>query len=135
MKRIPVEEFYNAKKEELGTISLIGFKEVVINDDNSLSLVLDTNPSHMNMHGTIQGGMQYIICDTAIGAYLIHINRPGVGMEGSIHYHRPAKNGDTLTATVYERRVGRRTGAFTVELKNQDGKLIADTYFSVMFDN
>ncbi len=134
MKHYSIEEFYNAKPEDLGVLALIGFKEIIIDDNNILSLVLDTNKSHMNMHGTIQGGIQFIVCDTAIGAQLIHMNRPAVGMEASIQYYRPAKCGDILTATVYPRKIGRRTGNFFIELKNQDGKMVAEARYSNMFD-
>ncbi|MDO4977622.1 MAG: hotdog fold thioesterase [Eubacteriales bacterium] len=134
MKKYSVEEFYGAKGEDLGAISLLGFEDVIINDDGSLSMTIKAQKKHMNMHGTIQGGIQYIICDTAIGAYLIHIGRPGVGMEGSIHYYRPAREGDFLTSTVRERKNGRRTGNYFVELTNQDGKMIAEAVFSTMYD-
>ncbi len=134
MKHYSIEEFYNANHEDLGVLGLLGFKEVIIDDNNILSLVLETNKTHMNMHGTVQGGIQYITCDTAIGAQIVHMGRPGVGMEGSIQYYRPVKCGDTLTATVYPRKVGRRTGNFFVELKNQDGKLMAEARYSTMFE-
>lgn len=134
MKHLSLEEFFNVPTEDLNAMGLMSFDEIVINDDNSLSVVLKTQKRHMNYHGTIQGGMQFMICDTAIGAYLIHIGRLGVGMEASIHYFRPAKEGDTLIATVYDRKVGRRTGSFLVELRNQDDKHIADVYYSVMFN-
>ena len=133
MKRIAIEEFYNLPYEEMKCITMMGFKEVIINDDNSLSLPLHTNSNHMNLHGTIQGGIQYLICDTALGAYLIHIGRPAVGMNGSIQNYRPAMEGDTLTATVHERKIGRRTGNFLIELRDQNNKLIADCHYSVMF--
>lgn len=134
MKKMSVEEFYGAKGADLGAIDLLGFKDVIINDDGSVSMTLEAQKKHMNMHGTIQGGIQYIICDTAIGAYLLHIGRPGVGMEGSIHYYRPAREGDLLMSTVRERKNGRRTGNYFVELTNQDGKMIAEAVFSCMYD-
>lgn len=134
MKRLSPEEFYQLPTEDLNAIHLIGFHEIIINDDNSLSVVLKTKKHHMNYHNTIQGGIQFMVCDTAIGAYLIHINRLGVGMESSIHFYRAAKEGDTLTATVYERKCGKRVGTFLVELKNQEDVLIADVTYSVMFN-
>ena len=134
MKKMSIEEFYQIPASELKAVSILGNGEVVIDDDNSLSLIVKVEEGHMNLHGTLQASMHYHISDTLLGMYLRHIGRPGVAMDGHIYLYRPGRLGDTLTSTVYPRKVGRRTGNFIAELKNQDGKLISECVFSVMFD-
>ena len=75
-----------------------------------------------------------MICDTLLGMYIKHMERPGVGMAGDINFYRPGHKGDTLTATIYPRKIGRRTGNFLAELKNQEGKMVSESMFSVMFE-
>ena len=134
MKKMTIEEFYQIPVSELKAASLFGGSQVIINDDNSLSFVVKVEERHMHLHGTLQASMQYHISDTLVGMYLIHIGRPGVGMDGHIYLYRPGKLGDTLTATIFPRKIGRRTGNLATELRNQDGKLISECVFSVMFN-
>ena len=134
MKKMSIEEFYQRPASELKAASLWEGCQVVVNDDNSLSFIVKVKECHMNLHGTLQASMQYHISDTLVGMYLIHIGRPGVGMDGHIYLYRPGKLGDTLTATIFPRKIGRRTGNLATELRNQDGKLISECVFSVMFD-
>ena len=133
MKKMTIEEFYDTPLSRLNAPAHLGLSLVVINDDDSMSLTVNVTEGLMNLHGTVQAGMQYMICDTLLGMYLIHMGRPGVGMAGDINFYRPGKNGDTLTATIYPRKIGRRTGNFQAELKNQEGKMISECMFSVMF--
>ncbi|MBR0410191.1 MAG: hotdog fold thioesterase [Eubacterium sp.] len=135
MKKMTIEEFYETPFSDLKAPSLLGMSQVVIDDDNILSLVVNTEKNHMNLHGTIQAGIQYLIADTALGMALKHIGRPGVAMDGHIYLYRPGKLGDVLTASVYPRKVGRRTGNFLVEVKRQDGKMVSECAFSVMFNS
>ncbi len=134
MKKMSIQDFYGLPMNELKAASLLGQSQVVLNDDDSLSLIVETEKNHMNLHGTIQAGIQYLICDTALGMYLRHIGRPGVGMAGNISFYRPGKPGDTLTATITPRKLGRRTGNCLAELRNQEGKMVSECMFSVMFD-
>ena len=134
MKRMTIEEFYGIPLAELKAPSLLGDSEVVIDDEDHLSLVVRTEENHMNLHGTIQAAIQYLIADSALGMYLKYIGRPAVGMDGHIYFYRPAFLGDTLTATIFPRKIGRRTGNFSSEIKNQNGKIVSECIFSVMFD-
>ncbi|MBR0410842.1 MAG: hypothetical protein IJI25_07545 [Eubacterium sp.] len=134
MKKMTIEEFYQTPHSELNAPSLLGKSEVVINDDGTISLIVQTEKNHMNLHGSIQAGIQYLISDTALGIFLKHIGRPAVVMDGHTYFYRPAGLGDTLTATVFPHKLGRRVGNFSAELRNQDGKLISEYMFSVMFN-
>lgn len=135
MKKMTIEEFYGTPLSELKAPSLLGLSEVIFDEDDNPSLVVKTEVNHMNLHGTIQAGIQYLIADTALGMYLKHIGRPGLGMDGHIYFYRPSLLGDTLTASIRPHKMGRRIGNFSAELRNQDGKLISECMFSVMFED
>ncbi|MBR5047881.1 MAG: hypothetical protein IKX76_06555 [Eubacterium sp.] len=135
MKKMSIEEFYHRPLSELKAPSILGDSQVVINDDNTLSLIVKVEEKHMNLHGSLQASMHYHISDTALGMYLIHIGRPGVAMDGHIYLYRPGRLGDTLTTTIFPHKLGRRTGIVSAELRDQDGKMISECMYSVMFDN
>lgn len=135
MKKMSIEEFYQRPFSELKAPALLGESQVVINDDDTMSLTFKVEERNMNLHGSLQASMHYHVSDTLLGMYLIHIGRPGVAMDGHIYLYRPGRLGDTLTSTIYPHKIGRRTGNFTAQLKNQDDKMISECVFSVMFDN
>ena len=132
MKEIMLSNIYNIPSDRMGTISLLGIEKALVSDD-SFSVVMEIKDIHMNTQGTVHGGILYALCDQAVGAYITYRKRKGVGMDGSIHYYHPAYNGDTLTATAYERKSGKKIGVYFVELKNQENKLLADGLFTVMY--
>ena len=131
MKEILLSDIYNMEDEKMGTMSLLGIKKALVNDD-SFSVVLEVEDIHLNTQGNVHGGILFTLCDQAIGAYLAYKKKKGVAMDGSIHYYRPAKKREVLTATAYERKSGKKTCVYFVELKNQDDKLVADGLFTVM---
>lgn len=127
-----LSEIYGISKDKMGAVSALGIEKAIVAED-SFSVVMEVGDIHMNMQGTVHGGILYTLCDQAAGAYIAYKKRKGVGMDGSIHYYRPAFKGDILTATAYERKSGKKVGVFFVELKNQDNKLLADGIFTAMF--
>ena len=117
---------------EMGAAALLGIEKAVASDDG-FSVVMEVTDAHLNTQGTVHGGILYTLCDQAVGAYVAYKKRKGVGMDGSIHYYHPARSGDILTATAYERKSGKRTGVYFVGLTNQDKKRLADGIFTVMY--
>lgn len=114
-----------------GAIKYLGLENVTIKD-GKITLTVEITEHHLNAHGGAHGGILYTICDQAVAAHDICVGRNSVGMDGSMRYYRPAKAGDVLTATVTNRKTGRKTSVNMVELTNQDGKLIADAMFTSM---
>lgn len=123
-------------KEEIndtkGAIALLDLQNVEL-VDGKITLTVTIQEKHLNAHGMAHGGVLYSICDQAVAAYDIAIGRDGVGMDGSMHYYRPAKLGDELRAVVTNRKMGRKTACHLVELFNQDQKLIGDCTFTSMY--
>ena len=134
MQEIMLSKIYNIPDGQMGTMSLLGIDKAQIND-NSFSVIMEVRDIHLNTQGFAHGGILYTLCDQAVGAYLVYKSIKGVGMDGNIHYYRPANKGEILTATAYERKSGERTGVYFVELKNQNNKLIADGLFTAMYVN
>ena len=132
MKEVMLSEIYNMPREQMGAITLLGIEKALVSDD-SFAVVMNVEDSHLNMQGTVHGGILYTLCDQAVGAYVAYKKMKGVGMDGSIHYYRPAQKGDVLTATAFERKAGKKVGVYFVELKNQDNKLLADAVFTSMY--
>lgn len=132
MQEMMLSTIYGIPDNQMGTMSLLGINKAQVSDD-SFSVIMEVRDIHLNTQGTVHGGILFTLCDQAVGAYLTYKKIKAVGMDGNIHYYRPAKKGETLTATAYERKSGKKTGVYFVELKNQNDKLIADGLFTAMY--
>jgi len=97
------------------------------------SVSLCPSDKNLNVNGTVHGGVIFTLCDEIIGRYVTSIGRKGAAADASIHYYRPANAGEKITATVHERKVGKKLGVYLVELTNPENKLIADALFTVAF--
>lgn len=132
MAEIMLSDIFNVSADKMGAMALLGIEKALVSD-YSFSVVMEVKDVHMNMQDTVHGGILYTLCDQAVSSYIAYKKLKGVGMDGSIHYYRPAYRGDVLTATAYERKSGKKTGVYFVELKNQDNKLLADGMFTAMY--
>ena len=132
MQEIMLTDIYDLPNEQMGTMSLLGIDKALI-DDHSFSVVMKAGDIHLNTQGTVHGGILFTLCDQAVGAYLVYKKVKAVGMDGNIHYYRPANKREILMATAYERKSGKKIGVYFVELRNQDDKLIADGLFTAMY--
>ena len=85
---------------------------------------MDITPDSMNSRGFVQGGAIFTLCDlTAAGASNSR-NQGMIAMGGNISYVRPG-TGKKLRAVAHEINRGQRTGLFTVDVFNDEGKIIA----------
>ena len=132
MPEINLELLEKELKAGENAISLLDLDHVEV-ENGKLTLTVKIQEKHLNAHGKCHGGVMYAICDQAVAAYDIAIGRDGVGMDGSMHYYRPAGKGDILKAVVTNRKMGRRTACHFVELLNQDGKVVGDCMFTSMY--
>ena len=112
---------------------LIGITEEIVIKNGTGSLRVKTDSNQFNDHGTIHGGILYTICEEAVGQYVAATGKAGVAMDGSSKFYRPANGGDTLIAIVTERKSGRRVGVYNVELINQEGKILVDSSYTIMY--
>lgn len=132
MQEMMLSTIYGIPDNQMGTMTFLGINKAIVADD-SFSVIMEVRDIHLNTQGTVHGGILFTLCDQAVGAYLTFKKKKGVGMDGNIHYYRPANKDEILTATAYERKSGKKTGVYFVELKNQNNKLIADGLFTAMY--
>lgn len=132
MQEMMLSTIYDIPDNQMGTMTHLGINKAIVADD-SFSVIMEVKDIHLNTQGTVHGGIIFTLCDQAVGAYLTFKKIKGVGMDGNIHYYRPANKGEILTATAYERKSGKTTGVYFVELRNQNDKLIADGLFTTMY--
>lgn len=131
MREVALSEIYGMPVEGKGAIGLLGIEKALVSED-SIGVIMKVKDVHLNTNGTTHGGILYAFCDQAIGTYMAYKKIDARGMDGQIHYYRPANRGDILQAMAYVRKAGKRATVFFVELKNQDGKLLADGMFTAM---
>lgn len=79
----------------------------------------------VNSHDICHGGIVFALADTALAYASCSTNRTGVTQAASITYTRPARRGDTITASAHVESDGRRATAATVRVTNQTGQLVA----------
>lgn len=79
----------------------------------------------LNALGLCHGGFTYKLADDAFAYACNSHNRAAVGLNCTISYLAPAREGDRLTATCEERHRKGRSGTYDVTVTNQDGEVIA----------
>ena len=88
-----------------------------------LSMVVDQR--YANGFGHCQGGIITTLADTAFAHACNSYNKVTVAQGLSIEFVRPAKVGDTLTATAIEVSRGRVTGVYKTKVFNSHNNLVA----------
>ncbi|MDK2776816.1 MAG: hydroxyphenylacetyl-CoA thioesterase PaaI [Pseudomonadota bacterium] len=76
-------------------------------------------------HKTCHGGYLFTLADSAFAFACNTYNQVTVAIGCSIDYVAPAYAGDQLAASAVEKSRSGRTGNYDVEIRNQDGSLIA----------
>jgi len=79
----------------------------------------------VNGFDVIHGGLTFALADTAFAFACNAYDDLTVAASANIEFLRPAVLGDELTATATEDYRGRRSGYYSVEVRNQRGELIA----------
>lgn len=96
-------------------------------DDGSSAVTMPINPSHLQQAGRVQGGIVAALADYAFYRAVKPLLKPGevtTTIEIKINFLAPAEKGE-LTATAKIISPGRRLMVGEMEVKDQDGKLIA----------
>ncbi|MCQ2507611.1 MAG: hotdog fold thioesterase [Dorea sp.] len=104
-------------------------------DGEKFRLSMTPNEKNANVNGFVHGGIIFTLADESIGRYVTKQGRVGAAADADIHYYRPAKIGEKLTATVNERKVGKKLGIYLIEVTNPAGKLVADAMLTIAFVN
>ncbi|MDP6706363.1 MAG: hotdog fold thioesterase [Alphaproteobacteria bacterium] len=94
-------------------------------DAGQVTLALDVAREHLNFNGTCHGGLVFTLADTAFG---LAANSHGIvapGISANIAYHAPAAAGRRLTAVARETARSKRLASYAVEVRRDDGGLVA----------
>ncbi|GGR93667.1 hotdog fold thioesterase [Deinococcus sedimenti] len=81
------------------------------------SVTATVQPQHINLHGTAHGGFLFSLADAA---FALASNSGGgrqVGLQADLQFLRAARLGDTVTAHAREMHLGRKTGAYRMEVR------------------
>ena len=78
-----------------------------------------------NGHDICHGGFIFALADSAFAFACNSYNRVTVAQGATIHFLRPAMRGDRLRADARVVNQSSRTGLYDVEVRRDDGKLIA----------
>ena len=78
----------------------------------------------VNGFDVCHGGLLVALADTAFAFACNAYNDISVAASVQSDFLRPARRGDVLTATAKQEYRGRKSGYYTVEIRNQDDKLV-----------
>ncbi len=79
----------------------------------------------INGFDVIHGGLTFALADTAFAFACNSHGEKMVAASAQIEFLRPAVAGDTLTAIAREDHRGRRSGYYSVDVRNQRDELVA----------
>jgi acyl-CoA thioesterase len=81
-------------------------------------------PCHLNGFGTVQGGAIFTLADFAFAAASNAQGQAAVAINVSISFMTAARTG-TLTANARELSKNSKTGAYTVDIVDDQGRMVA----------
>lgn len=102
----------------------LGIEQVDAGPGSSV-LRMQVRPDMLNGFGIAHGGITYALADSALAFSSNSRGRKAVSLDTSINHLAPVKAGDWLTATATEDHIGHKTAVYRVEVRNQDGKMVA----------
>ena len=101
--------------------------ELLSFEEGKASFKMIVDESHLNRPGTLHGGMTATLVDTLTTAVLASKPpyKPGVSVDMSISYLRPAKPGQEIIINAEVVKTGKVLAFTAAELLHKDGRLIA----------
>lgn len=99
--------------------------EIVETGPGYAKVTMTVREDHLNAHAILHGGVYFALSDTAFGMANNYIEEPMVTLNASMDYLASAKLGDELTAICRETAPGHHIRRDDVEIRDQDGKLVA----------
>jgi acyl-CoA thioesterase len=80
---------------------------------------------HLNSAKVCHGGFVFALADSALGFASCSHGTQTLAQHADIHWLKPGREGDILTATASEVSRSGRTAVYDVAVTNQDGELVA----------
>ena len=106
---------------------------ITLDKDGGATVELDLTEELLNPLGMAHGGTIFTLCDIAAGSAAASHGLVAVTLDSNIHYYRPGRLGKTLTAVAYERKRGKKTAIYMVEVFDDEHKHIADATFTMFY--
>jgi acyl-CoA thioesterase len=79
----------------------------------------------LNAAGVCQGGAIFSLADFAFAVASNSYGNVALAVQANIYFSNPAFEGEKLTAFAYEKERKRKTGLYCVEVKKENGTLVA----------
>lgn len=89
------------------------------------SISMRIRPDMVNGHGICHGGLVFALADSAFAFACNSYGDNTVAAGASIEFLAPAREGDVLRADAVERWRAGRAGIYEIEVRNQQGELVA----------
>lgn len=86
---------------------------------------LQVNESMLNAAGVCQGGVIFSLADFAFAVASNSYGNVALATSANINFVKPAFNGEKLTAEAVEVSKSKRIGVYRVEVKKEDGTVVA----------
>ena len=109
--------------EDRGTF-FIGAELVEIGPGRAV-VRLAVKAHHLNSAKVCHGGFVFALADSALGFASCSHGVQTLAQHADIHWLRPGRDGDVLTATATEISKSGRTAVYDIAVSNQDGELVA----------
>lgn len=119
------EKIANDKFARLMGIQLLNIKK------GYSKLAVDVREDMINFNGSAHGGAIFTLADAAFAAASNSHGQIAVALCMNINYRLPARAGMRLIAEGFEESLGRRTGLYRIEVRLEDGTLVASAQGTV----
>ncbi|MFR9649132.1 MAG: PaaI family thioesterase [Rikenellaceae bacterium] len=93
--------------------------------DSSAKMSLKVERRHLNGGSTVHGGALFLLADITMAAMANHKRFMSVSIQSDIRFLAAAREGETLMAEAVEVFGRKKLSNLRVEIKNQNGELIA----------
>ncbi len=88
-------------------------------------ITMTIRPEMINGLGIVHGGVAFSLADSGFAFACNNRNNLSVALDTSINFLKPVQVGDVLIAETHELHNGKSTGLYHIEVKNQNGILVA----------
>ena len=128
-----IQRILKLRQEAGGLNKLMHMRVVTLDESGGATVELDLTDELLNPLGMAHGGTIFTLCDIAAGSAAASHGRVAVTLDSNIHYYRPGHPGTTLTAVAYERKRGKQTAVYMVEVHDNERRHIADATFTMFY--
>ena len=120
-------------RQEANGLNRLMHMHVISLNAHSAVVELELTDELLNPLGMAHGGTIISQCDIAAGSAAAACGRVAVTLDSTIHYYHPGRAGHLLTATASERKSGRTTAVYLIEVRDDEDKHIADATFTMYY--